>query len=74
MNKIAFIISSLILVSTVALAQVRVSSLVIEKGKTYSLGQSDILVADTIIMKDGARILLNKLAFMKNVFEQFRFC
>ena len=60
MKKIA-LISGLIILSIGATAQVRVSRLVVEKDQTYSLGQSDILVADTIIMKDGARILLNKL-------------
>ncbi len=55
------LIGCIALLAISANAQVRVSSLVIEKGKTYSLGQSDILVADTIIMKDSSRILLNQL-------------
>jgi hypothetical protein len=43
------------------LAQVRVGKLVIKPKETYDLGQSDILVADTLIMMDSSRLLLNKL-------------
>src|SRR5690348_7878453 len=43
------------------LAQVRVGKLVIKPNETYELGQSDILVADTLIMMDSSRLLLNKL-------------
>ncbi len=60
MKKIALFIVFTFL-SVAAFSQVRVSRLVVEKGQTYSLGQSDILVADTIIMKDDSRIVLNKL-------------
>jgi len=42
-------------------AQVRVAKLVIKANETYSLGQSDILVADTLIMMDSSTIELNKL-------------
>ena len=42
-------------------AQVRVTKLVIKAKETYSLGQSDILVADTLIMMDSSTIVLNKL-------------
>lgn len=42
-------------------AQVRVTKLVIKAKETYSLSQSDILVADTLIMMDSSSIVLNKL-------------
>ncbi|NJM25667.1 MAG: hypothetical protein HC859_09435 [Bacteroidia bacterium] len=42
-------------------AQVRVSKLVIKKNEHYEFKQTDILVADTIIMMDSSRIILNKL-------------
>lgn len=42
-------------------AQVRVSKLVIKPKEIYNLSQSDILVADTLIMMDSSRIVLNKL-------------
>ncbi len=41
--------------------QVRVRSLVIKSKEVYELGQSDILVADTLIMRDSSKIVLNKL-------------
>ena len=39
----------------------RVTKLVIKAKETYSLGQSDILVADTLIMMDSSTLVLNKL-------------
>jgi len=42
-------------------AQVRVSKLVIKPKEIYNLDQSDILVADTLIMMDSSKIVLNKL-------------
>lgn len=53
----------LILVLTAAIvnAQVRVGTLVIESHETFELKNSDILVADTLIMKDSSRLVLNKL-------------
>jgi hypothetical protein len=42
-------------------AQVRVGTLIIKKNQVYNLGQSDILVADTLIMQDSSRLVLNKL-------------
>jgi hypothetical protein len=42
-------------------AQVRVSKLVIKAKEVYYLGQSDILVADSLILKDSARIVLNTI-------------
>ncbi len=42
-------------------AQVRVSKLVIKARETYTLQNSDILVADTLIMMDSSRLVMNKL-------------
>lgn len=42
-------------------AQVRVGKLVVNKKQVYELGQSDILVADTLIMEDSSTIQLNSL-------------
>lgn len=42
-------------------AQVRVSKLVIKAKETYVLQNSDILVADTLIMMDSSRLVMNKL-------------
>ena len=43
------------------LAQVRISKLVIKANEKYILDQSDILVADTLIMMDSSTLVLNKL-------------
>jgi hypothetical protein len=43
------------------MAQVRVGKLVVEAKQTYTLDLSDILVADTLVMMDSSRIVLNKL-------------
>ncbi len=42
-------------------AQVRVGSLVLKPHEIYILGESDIIVADTLIMGDSSKIVLNKL-------------
>jgi hypothetical protein len=44
-----------------ATAQARYGTLVIKAGETFNFGNHDILVADTLIMQDSSRILLNKL-------------
>jgi hypothetical protein len=49
------------LMPTILIAQVRVSKLVIKQNQTYRLLESDIIVADTLIMMDSSRIELNKL-------------
>src|ERR1044071_3248346 len=51
----------LMCISALTLAQVRVSALVIKKNEIYKLNPSDIIVADTLIMMDSARIVLNPL-------------
>jgi hypothetical protein len=52
---------TMLFVAGASFAQVRVSKLVIEKNEVYELKNSDILVADTLIMRDSSTLLLNKL-------------
>jgi hypothetical protein len=47
--------------ATMATAQVRVGTLLIRSKETYELKNSDILVADTLIMEDSSTLVLNKL-------------
>lgn len=60
MGRLLFWLTAVILPSLVT-AQVRVGKLVIKANQSYDLGQSDILVADTLIMMDSSRLILNKL-------------
>lgn len=55
------ILLCLLFVANALCAQVRVGTLIIEKRDTFELKNSDILVADTIVMKDSSRLVLNKL-------------
>ncbi len=48
-------------ISFTVVAQLRYTKLIIEPGQTFSYAQSDILVADTLIMKDSSDIVLNNL-------------
>jgi hypothetical protein len=59
MQRLCFIF--LLSFSLPALAQVRVSTLTIKKNEVYRLTPSDIIVADTLIMMDSSRIVLNLL-------------
>jgi hypothetical protein len=43
------------------MGQVRVSKLVIKPKEIFELGQTDILVADTLVMMDSSRMVLNRL-------------
>jgi hypothetical protein len=47
--------------STACFAQVRVGTLVIKKNEVYRLSPSDIIVADTLVMMDSSKIILNPL-------------
>jgi hypothetical protein len=60
MLKFIFVIS-LLCFNLLGLAQVRVSTLVIKRNEVYKLNPSDIIVADTLIMMDSSRIILNVL-------------
>lgn len=51
----------LFFISFVSVAQLRFTKLVIEPGQVFSYAQSDILVADTLIMRDSSSIALNHL-------------
>jgi hypothetical protein len=51
----------LLMVACVSVAQVRVTKLVIEKNQSFELKNSDILVADTLVMRDSSTLVLNKL-------------
>jgi len=55
-------------------SQVRVSKLIIKAKQVYQLEQSDILVADTLIMMDSSTLVLNKLKpenFLRVKFARF---
>jgi hypothetical protein len=56
-----FICLTLLFLPAFLRAQVRVTKLVIRPNETYELNQTDILVADTLIMMDSSRLVLNKL-------------
>jgi hypothetical protein len=56
-----FLLLMFAFIGTNAMAQIRVSKLVIEARDTFELRNSDILVADTLIMKDSSVLVLNKL-------------
>lgn len=45
----------------VSQAQIHVSKLVVKANEKFSFDQSDIVVADTLIMEDSSRIVLNRL-------------
>src|SRR5688572_25329974 len=62
------------IISFSALSQIRVSKLIIKPHEVYSIGQSDILVADTLIMLDSSRLVLNTLKkenYIRAQFAQF---
>lgn len=60
MTRVLFVFL-LLAVSWASYAQIRVSKLVIESKDTFELKNSDILVADTLVMKDSSTLILNKL-------------
>jgi hypothetical protein len=49
------------IISFTAVAQLRYTKLVIEPGQAFSYAESDILVVDTLIMRDSSSIVLNNL-------------
>lgn len=55
------LLANLLLMYSFSSAQVRVSKLVIGTNEVYELKNSDILVADTLIMMDSSTFVLNKL-------------
>jgi hypothetical protein len=48
-------------ISLISVAQLRYTKLEIERGQTFAFGQSDILVVDTLVMRDSSSIVLNRL-------------
>jgi hypothetical protein len=60
MNRL-LLISIFLLLPFALKAQIRVSKLVIQPKESFDLGQSDILVADTLVMMDSSTLILNKL-------------
>lgn len=57
-----FLLVFIFILTTCSLqAQVRISKLLIKAKETYVLTESDILVADTLIMMDSSTLVLNKL-------------
>lgn len=58
MRYLAFLV---LLLHVNVFAQIKVGTLRIEKGKTFSYGETDILVVDSLIMMDSSRLLLNTL-------------
>jgi hypothetical protein len=61
MTRRIFSFLVLLLITCVSYSQVRVMKLVIPAKTSYELKNSDILVADTLILEDSARLVLNKL-------------
>lgn len=61
MKRIGFI-GLLVLMTSAAWSQVRVDKLVIESGESFEFdNETDILVADTLVMLDSSRLILNQL-------------
>jgi hypothetical protein len=50
-----------VLMSTLAIGQIRLSKLVLKAKQIYEIKDSDILVVDSLIMHDSSKIILNKL-------------
>jgi hypothetical protein len=56
------LIGLVLLVASAAWSQVRVDKLVIKSGESFEFGnETDILVADTLVMMDSSRLVLNQL-------------
>ncbi|HEU5291940.1 MAG TPA: hypothetical protein VFU05_14920 [Cyclobacteriaceae bacterium] len=60
MNRIALTLA-LMIVAPLSHAQIHMTKLVIKKGESFSFNESDIVVADTLIMEDSSSIVLNRL-------------
>ncbi len=58
--KAALVVVGLIM-STCAVAQIRLSKLVLNKKQVYEIKDTDIIVVDSLIMRDSSKIILNKL-------------
>ncbi len=60
MKRIAGILGLVFVVSS-GHAQIHVSKLIIKANQKYTFDESDIIVADTLIMEDSSAIMLNRL-------------
>ena len=60
MNRIVVTLCLVLLVS-LSHAQIHINKLVIKRGECFSFEESDIVVADTLIMEDSSSIVLNRL-------------
>lgn len=60
MKRIVFTLGWMIVISFCH-AQIHVGKLIIKKGEKYSFNETDIVVADTLIMEDSSSIVLNRL-------------
>lgn len=61
MSKLSVVLSCVLLNSVAGFSQVRVGTLVIKPNEVFELRESDIIVADTLIMMDSSTIMLNRL-------------
>jgi hypothetical protein len=61
MSKVLLTLAAIFLITISGVTQVRVGTLVVKPNQTYQIGESDIIVADTLIMMDSSTIRLNRL-------------
>jgi hypothetical protein len=61
MLRFIFLLILSFALSLPVIGQLRVGKLIIRSHESFDLGQSDILVADTLIMMDSSSLILNKL-------------
>lgn len=59
--KVVISVFAWMFVFSISYSQIHVSRLVIKAKQKYSFGESDIVVADTLIMEDSSSIVLNSL-------------
>ena len=60
MKKIVVMLGWMVMVLS-SHAQIHVSKLIIKSGQNFSFNESDIVVADTLMMEDSSSIVLNRL-------------
>lgn len=61
MSKLSVVFACALLMSLTGFSQVRKGTLVIKPNEVFEIGESDIIVADTLIMMDSSTIRLNRL-------------
>ncbi len=60
MKRLSAVVLCLLL-STVTWGQISMKKLSLKRGEVYTIKESDILVVDSLIMRDSSKIILNKL-------------